>query len=257
MDTDEDGAVTSSEWFLFFGASKPQAESRVMGETTAGATDTIMKVAGSGLMGLLTLLLWITLVPIYTWYFMVGFGQVVAKGREFLPGAHRPRIEKILKEIDAMLKAFFRGRIVIVFIIVVLTTIVYLAFGVQYAVLLGLLAGLGVLIPYAAMLVSWVPAMIIMGISGDSLLTILLMSLFFHGIQAFEQYFLTPKLLGNAVQLHAITILVGVFVMGSLFGIFGALLAVPLTAIAKTLGREFLLPYFRTLSNEKPKTAES
>ncbi|MEE9311726.1 MAG: AI-2E family transporter, partial [Planctomycetota bacterium] len=64
---------------------------------------------------------------------------------------------------------------------------------------------------------------------------------------------LTPKLLGDAVELHPVTLLVGVFVMGSLFGLFGALLAVPLTAIAKTLGREFLLPYFKHLAAEKPK----
>ena len=257
MDTDASGSVTSSEWFVFFGASAPSPESRVVGEATAGATDKVIDWAGSGLLGLLTLLLWITLIPIYTWYFMVGFDKVVAKGQQYLPGAHRPRIEKVLKEIDAMLKAFFRGRIVIVFVIVVLTTIVYLAFGVKYAVLLGLMAGLGVLIPYASMLVSWVPAMILMAISGGSVMAIIGMSLCFHAIQAFEQYVLTPKLLGDAVELHPVTLLVGVFVMGSLFGIFGALLAVPLTAIAKTLGREFLLPYFKTLANETPKTAQS
>jgi predicted PurR-regulated permease PerM len=71
-------------------------------------------------------------------------------------------------------------------------------------------------------------------------------------LQAIEQYVLTPKLLGNAVQLHPMTLLVGVFVMASLLGLFGALLAVPLTAIAKTLGREFLLPYFKSLADEKP-----
>jgi predicted PurR-regulated permease PerM len=68
---------------------------------------------------------------------------------------------------------------------------------------------------------------------------------------------LTPKLLGDAVELHPVTILVGVFAMASLFGIFGALLAVPLTAIAKTLGREFLLPYFKSLAAEKPRTRDA
>jgi predicted PurR-regulated permease PerM len=59
------------------------------------------------------------------------------------------------------------------------------------------------------------------------------------------------------VELHPVTLLVGVFVMASLFGLFGALLAVPLTAIAKTLGREFVLPYFKSLAAEKPKAVES
>ncbi|MBX3461208.1 MAG: AI-2E family transporter [Planctomycetes bacterium] len=252
MDKDGDERVTTDEWFIYFGSSPPTTEGRGVSPQTQQAVDKLVSYIGDGLAGVLTLLLFITLVPIYTWYFMVGFDKVVAKGREYLPGAHRPRIEKILTEIDAMMRAFFRGRIVVVFIITVLTTIVYLVFGVKYAVLLGLMSGLGVLIPYFSMVAGWIPAIIIMLISGDSWGAIIGMSIGFHVIQAFEQYVLTPRLLGNAVELHPVTLLVGVFVMASLFGLFGALLAVPLTAIAKTLGREFLLPYFKSLASEKP-----
>jgi predicted PurR-regulated permease PerM len=107
------------------------------------------------------------------------------------------------------------------------------------------------------MIAGWIPALILMAIAGDSLAAIIGMSVCFHAIQAAEQYVLTPKLLGDAVELHPVTILVGVFAMASLFGIFGALLAVPLTAIAKTLGREFLLPYFKSLAAEKPRTRDA
>ncbi|MCB9934070.1 MAG: AI-2E family transporter [Planctomycetes bacterium] len=257
MDADGNGSVSPDEWFVAFGATATTGDSRTVSGAASSATGTVLSVVGTGLIGLLTLLMFVVLVPIYTWYFMVGWDKVVAKGREYLPGSHRPRIERILREIDAMLKAFFRGRMVIVFIITVLTTTVYLVFGVQYAVLFGLLGGLGILIPYAAMVISWVPAMALMAINGEPLWAIIAMSVCFHGIQALEQFVLAPKLLGDAVELHAVTILVGVFVMASLFGLFGALLAVPLTAIAKTLGREFLLPYFRSLASEKPKAAES
>jgi len=256
MDKDGGGSVSPDEWFVAFGATPAKADSRTVSGAASSATSSVMNLVGTGLLGLLTLLMFVVLVPIYTWYFMVGWDKVIAKGREFLPGSHRPRIERILREIDAMLKAFFRGRIVIVFIITVLTTGMYLAFGVKYAVLLGLLGGLGILIPYAAMVLSWVPAMIVMGIDPETGVgAIIAMSVCFHAIQALEQFVLAPKLLGDAVELHAVTILVGVFVMASLFGLFGALLAVPLTAIAKTLGREFLLPYFKSLASEKPKAA--
>ncbi|NUQ35399.1 MAG: AI-2E family transporter, partial [Planctomycetaceae bacterium] len=60
------------------------------------------------------------------------------------------------------------------------------------------------------------------------------------------------KILGKAVELHPVTLIVGVFVMANLFGFFGALLAVPLTAIAKIIGRELILPYFRSLASEDP-----
>lgn len=257
MDADKDGAVSTNEWFVHFGATATEGEARGVSTATSSATSKLIGLAGSGLMGLLTLLLFVTLVPIYTWYFMVGWERVVERGKAYLPGRQRKRILGILGEIDEMLKAFFRGRIVIVFIITVLTTATYLAFGVKYAVLLGLLGGLGILIPYAAMVVSWVPALILMGIGGDPLWMLIAMSVVFHAIQALEQFVLAPKLLGDAVELHPVTILVGVFVMASLFGLFGALLAVPLTAIAKTLGREFILPYFKELANEKPDQPKS
>ncbi|MCA8914376.1 MAG: AI-2E family transporter [Planctomycetes bacterium] len=256
MDGNKDGRVSVNEWLLRFGATVPEEDGRTLSKGGAKAAEGIVGVVSSGLLSIFTLLLFITLVPIYTFYFMVGWEKVVARGREYLPGNHRPRIERILGKIDGMLKAFFRGRMVIVCIITVLTTTVYLVFGVKYAVLLGLLGGIGVLIPYAAMVFSWIPAVIVMAIDPNAgVVAIVAMSLCFHGIQALEQFVLTPKLLGNAVELHPVTVLVGVFVMFSLFGLFGALLAVPLTAIAKTLGREFLLPYFKSLAAVKPKPA--
>lgn len=252
IDRDKDSRVTTAEWFVHFGATPAARNGATLSTDARQVGGDVLGYAGSGLTGLFTLLLWLTLIPIYTWYFMVGYDRVVAGAREYLPGRHRPRMERIAREIDGMLKAFFRGRIIVVLIIGTLTTIMYLAFGVKYAVLLGLMAGLGVLIPYFSMVVSWIPAMIIMGVSGDGVGAIVGMSVCFHAIQAFEQYILTPKLLGDAVELHPVTLLVGVFVMASLFGLFGALLAVPLTAIAKTLGREFLLPYFKSFAAEKP-----
>lgn len=256
IDRDGDNTGSLNEWFVRFGATVPQENGRTISAGTSKAAEGIVGIVSAGLVSIFTLLLFIILVPIYTWYFMVGWEKVVARGREFLPGNHRQRLIRILSEFDAMLKAFFRGRIVIVLIITVMTTTTYLVFGVKYAVLLGLLGGIGVLIPYAAMILSWIPAIILMLISGDSWVAILGMSLFYHAIQALEQFVLTPKLLGGAVELHPVTILIGVFVMFSLLGLFGALLAVPLTAIAKTLGREFLLPYFRSLAADSKPAAE-
>ncbi len=255
LDADENGSVSMNEWFVRFGATVPVADARAL--RPGMGTEGLKSVVGTGLQGLFTLLLFVTLVPIYTWYFLIGYDKFVSRVRDYLPGAHKPRIEGILKEIDAMLRAFFRGRIVVVAIITVATTIVYLAFGVQYAVLLGLMSGLGVLIPYFSMIAGWIPALLLMLIAGDSWAAIIGMSVCFHAIQAIEQYVLTPKLLGNSMELHPVTILVGVFAMASLFGIFGALLAVPLTAIAKTLGREFLLPYFKSLAKEKPRARDA
>lgn len=247
IDRNSDGYVGTSEWFLHFGVLENPSNKRVMAAE-------VLDVASSGLKGVILLLLFITLVPIYTWYFMVGFDNATSKLKAYLPGRHRERIVRILGEVDDMLKAFFRGRIVVVIIIAGLSTGLFLISGVQHAFLLGAASGLGILIPYFAFIAGMTPAIILMLVAGDPTWAIVGMSIGFLAIQGFEQYLLTPKLLGDAVELHPVTLLVGVFVMGSLFGIFGALLAVPLTAMAKTLGREFLLPYFKQLADERPST---
>lgn len=252
MDGSEDGTVTTSEWFDYFGAPTLRTDGRGMAPGARAAAQGVVDWVSSSFMKLFTFLLFITLVPIYTWYFMIGFNGVTEKVREYLPGSHRERILRIIGEIDEMAKAFFRGRLVIVAIIATLSTILFLCFGVRYAVLLGLMAGLGILIPYFSILAALVPAVLLMLVDDKSGVALGAMAALFFGIQALEQYVLTPKLLGDAVELHPVTLLVGVFVMASLFGVFGALLAVPLTAIAKTLGREFLLPYFKSLAREKP-----
>lgn len=253
MDADGDAAVSTQEWFDRFGASAPKGDARTVAPEARETAEGLWQIASKGVVSLFSFLLFLTLVPIYAWYFMVGYDSVVGKVREYLPGAHRPRIERLLGETDAMLKAFFRGRLVIVAVISGLSTILFWICGVKYAFLLGLMSGLGILIPYFSVLAGYLPALLLMLVDpSQGTGWIVGMSVGFFGIQSLEQYVLTPKLLGDAVELHPVTLLVGVFVMGSLFGVFGLLLAVPLTAIAKTLGREFLLPYFRSLAQERP-----
>lgn len=257
MDTNDDQQVSTSEWFRFHGVPATGADSRTMAPETRDTAMSVFDKVSAGISTVLMLLLWLLLIPIYTWYFLIGFDDIVKKGREYLPGRHRDRLIAIIKEIDGMVKSFFRGRLIIVLIIMLLSTAVFWAFGVPYAFLLGFIAGIGILIPYASTLVAMVPAAILMLVFDDPIWAVALMCALFQGIQLLEQYVLTPKILGNAVELHPVTIFVGVFVMGSLFGLFGALLAIPLTAIAKTLGREFVLPYFKSLAEEKPESPEA
>lgn len=251
-DTSKDGRVSPEEWFAHFGAGAASPEGdRVLAPEAQRAAEGILGVVGSGLMSVLYIGLCLVLIPIYTWFFLLGLPGIMKSLDRYLPGAQKPRIRRIIGEIDGMAKSFFRGRLIVVIIISIMTTILFVALDVRYSFLLGLLAGVGILVPFASFIMSMAPATVLMAASPDpSWTAIIVMIAIFCAIQAFEQYVLTPKLLGDAVELHPVTLLVGVFVMTYLFGIFGALLAVPLTAIAKTMGREFLLPYFKSLADE-------
>ncbi len=251
-DGNSDGHVSPEEWFSRFGAGTATAEGdRVLAPEAQRAAEGILGVVGSGLMSVLYIGLCLVLIPIYTWFFLLGLPGIFKQLDRYLPGAQKPRIRRIIGEIDGMAKSFFRGRLIVVIIISIMTTILFVALDVRYAFVLGLLAGVGIMVPFASFIMSMGPAIILMAAAPQpSLTAIVIMIVLFCAIQAFEQYFLTPKILGDAVELHPVTLLVGIFTMYALFGIFGALLAVPLTAIAKTMGREFLLPYFKSLADE-------
>lgn len=252
LDKDADGLVSTDEFFAKFGAVPvSDSKARVIAPGAQGAASGVFSVVGSGLFTVLYWSVMAILIPIYTWFFLLGLNGIKGAVDQYLPGTQRPRIRRLLVEIDSMAKGFFRGRLIVIFIITVLTTILFLAFGVRYAFLLGLLAGAGIMVPLFSFIFSMIPAIVLMATGQDpSPAAIIAMVIIFSGIQALEQYYLTPKILGDAVELHPVTLLVGLFVMASLFGTFGALLAIPLTAIAKTLGREFLLPYFKSLAEE-------
>lgn len=242
-----------------FGGGAVQAAGEAATDTPVATTvaASALDVAGKVFGTLISLALFVVLVPLYTFYFLLELDGIWNKIKSYLPGTQRERWLRILGEIHVMVSAFFRGRLTICAIVAVATIIAFLILGVPYAVFLGLLGGFGVIIPFFSMVASMLPAALLMLGSGSSTTAIVIMIVVFLAIQAVEQYVLTPKILGKAVELHPVTLLVGVFVMASLFGIVGALLAVPLTAIAKILGREFVLPYFRQIAEEREATDEA
>lgn len=225
------------------------ADPKAVAEASASALGVAKEVFGT----LLWFGLFLTLVPLYTFYFMLGLDRLWLGVKSYMPGTQRERWLRILNEIHVMVSAFFRGRLIVCMIVSILTVALFLVMGVPYGVFLGLLGGFGVIIPFFPLVASLIPSVLIMLAAGKFTgAEIGITAGLFLLIQGIEQFFLTPKILGKAVELHPVTLLVGVFVMASLFGVFGALLAVPLTAIAKILGREFILPYFQQLANERP-----
>jgi len=251
VDPDQINASTMINEFI---GDQGKATAASTSEATASALDVAGKVFGT----LFTFGLFICLVPLYTFYFMLGLDRLWGKVKAYLPGTQRERILRILAEIHEMVSAFFRGRLIICLIVSALTVALFFIMGVPYAIFLGLLGGFGVIIPFFPMVASLIPAVLIMLMTGRfSGAEIGITAAIFLAIQGVEQFVLTPKILGKAVELHPVTLLVGVFVMATMFGFLGALLAVPLTAIAKILGREFILPYFQHLASERPKDPQS
>ena len=113
--------------------------------------------------------------------------------------------------------------------------------GVKYAFLLGVIAALLNLIPYLGIFICWIPAVLIAAGQFEDWHHPLIVTCIFVGMNQVEGWFIAPKIVGNSVGLHPLTIIASVIGWSLLFGgILGAILAVPLTATMKVLLRRYV-----------------
>jgi predicted PurR-regulated permease PerM len=117
----------------------------------------------------------------------------------------------------------------------------------QYAVLLSVIAGLLELVPIIGPIISAVPA-VLLGATESPAAILAAIGLYFI-VQQTENNFLVPKIQGNAVQLHPAVVVFAIIIGGSLAGLLGAILALPMTAAFRDVVRYL----FRRLSPEEPK----
>ncbi|MFQ5654559.1 MAG: AI-2E family transporter [Planctomycetota bacterium] len=220
-------------------------------EPPVSAAEGAAAKAAAGL-GLFQWLSWMLLCPLYLFFFLLEIDPVIAAVDRRLPGRQRPRIERIFRRVDAILAAFFRGRLMICLVKGGLTAVGLLFLGVPFWLPLGIAAGFLSLIPYIGIWFSIVPALLLSWLDDESWVRLAGVGAVFAGLEGLEGFVLTPRFLGREVGLHPLTVIVTLFIFGRFLGFLGVLLSVPLAAIAKILGEEFLLPLVDEFAAEEP-----
>jgi predicted PurR-regulated permease PerM len=222
------------------------------GERFQSLSNILLYGVKSGIMGMLDLFSIFILIPFYTFFFLRSMNGIRDAIRQNLPGRHRVRIWNILTDIHISVSSFFRGRLAVCFLIAALTWFTLSLFDLPFSLLMGVVAGVAIIVPLLSFVVVDIPVAILLLADGSPLWTVAVAILCLTVIQAVENFYLTPKVLGKETQLHPITIFVSLLIGGSLFGLFGVLLAVPLASIMKILSREFILPQVQAFAKEEP-----
>jgi predicted PurR-regulated permease PerM len=170
-----------------------------------------------------------------------------------VPEAYRPEISILLARVERVWHAFFHGELELMAFIGVITTIGLLALGMPGGLYLGIIAGLLEVVPSFGPLIATIPAVIAALIQGSAYLPIShlafagLIILFYILLQQVENQFISPRVLGGALELPLLIVMTGVVVGATVGGILGALLATPIIAT----GRE-ILSYIRCkISNQE------
>ena len=179
------------------------------------------------------------MVPVYVFYFLLEKRGIESHWTNYLPIQESRAKEEavfILKSINEYLILFFRGQILVAFADGILLTVGFFAMGLNYALLLGMAAGLLSIVPFLGVAVSIVPAVILAAVQfGDWLHPAIVVGIFAL-VQFLEGFVISPKIMGDRVGLHPLTIIIAVMVGTTLLGgITGGILAIPLTAALRVL----------------------
>ena len=184
----------------------------------------------------------LALVPVYVFYFLLEKRGIKRNWTDYLPVREskiKEEIVFVLHSINDCLIVFFRSQVLVAMCVGALLTAGFLAIGLKYAVLLGVIAGLLSIIPYLGVALSIIPVFVlamIQFVPDDGWLKPVLVLVWFAAVQAMEGLFISPKIIGDRVGLHPLTIIVAVMVGTTLLGgIIGGVLAIPLTAALRTV----------------------
>jgi len=200
------------------------------------------KVSESGI----TLLGWaanLVLIPVLTFYLLRDWDNLVAGIHALLPRSIEPTVSGLARESDEMLGAFLRGQILVMAGLSAIYTSGLMLVGLDFALLIGLFAGLVSFVPYLGLIIGILFAGIaaIMQFKGVDMLPWVVL-VFVVG-QLVEGMFLTPKLVGDRIGMHPVAVIFAIMAGGQLYGFFGILLALPVASVVMVLVRHALLRY--------------
>jgi len=206
-----------------------------------------------GFLGVFGFLLSMIIVPIYLYYFLIESRNIAQSWGDYLPlraSEFKDEVVAAFNEINGYLIAFFRGQLLVSLINGTATGILLMAVGLDFGLLIGLMLCFLGIIPYLGIVLCWIPAVIIASVQGGVGTWVpsehwwvfpLVVTLIFVVVQQIDGLFITPKIVGESVGLHPMTVIASVFVWSLLIGgLLGAIVAVPLTATIKVLLRRYV-----------------
>lgn len=200
----------------------------------------LLKQSIGGFLGVTGFLFSLVMVPIYLFFLLKESPAIERRWREYLPlrdSRLKTEVASVLEQINKYVIAYFRGQLLVCLIDgTLIGTALYLYPGLNFAPLIGLLVVILTMIPYIGIILSWIPAVLIAVAQWGDWQHPLIVTLVFIVVQNLEALFIAPRIVGNSVGLHPMTVIVSIFIWGLLIGgLLGPILAVPLTATIKVL----------------------
>jgi putative permease len=202
----------------------------------AGFGQRVLSLSLSSVVGVLTLIVYLVLMPMLVFFFLKDKDLILHWFSRFMPG-ERGLASRIWMEVDRQIANYVRGKFWEIVIVWAVSFLVFSFFGLQYAMLLSVLVGLSVVVPYVGATVVTVPVLMVAWFQwgwGSDFIGVTVAYLI---IQALDGNLLVPLLFGEVVSLHPVAIIVAILVFGGLWGFWGVFFAIPLATLVNAIIR--------------------
>jgi predicted PurR-regulated permease PerM len=177
----------------------------------------------------------LALLPFIVYYLSVSFPSLDDDFLALVPKPNRSKARQILTEIDSYVSAFVRGQLLVCTVLFFLYSIGLGVLGVELWLVLAVIAGFGNLIPYLGTVLGIVLASIMAIVTFGDFWHVLYTWIVFAIVQFLEGTIITPRIIGDSLGLSPLTVILSLVAGGTLFGLLGIFLAVPVAAILKVL----------------------
>lgn len=218
-------------------------------------TDNIGTYLSQGLFGLVNLssaMIGLLIVPFFVYYLLLEMQNIRLFLENRIPTRYRGAGKRLLDETGEVVRGYVRGRLLIALILSVFYGVGLWLLGVPLWAAIGLIAGVVGIIPYIGLIVGFLLAIGFALLDGAETFKLLGVVGVFVLAQPFEDYVLTPKIIGDRLDLHPMLVFIALLAAGSLLGVLGLVLAIPVLGVIKVFLRFFDELYLRSEFFSRP-----
>ncbi|HKC14716.1 MAG TPA: AI-2E family transporter [Patescibacteria group bacterium] len=191
-----------------------------------------------------------------SFFFLKEGRNMIDRFLNFLPNNYRIEVEILLRKINTVFGGYLRGQLILVTFVSVVLFIALSYLGIKFALILAVFSGFAEIVPFVGPIVAGIVAAIVAFTTQTSnfnlsqVQVVIIVALIYFVLRQFEDYFVTPYVMGKITKLHPIVILFAVLAGGHIAGILGLILAVPVAAIIRIL-LEFSFDKINDVSRRK------
>lgn len=206
--------------------------------------------SGGGM--LLGVLVNLILIPVVMFYLLRDWNGIIQRIDHMIPRHWHAKVIEIASEVDGVLAEFLRGQLSVMLLMSVFYVVALWLVGLEFALPIGIVAGLLVFVPYLGMVLGLGLATLAAVMQFTALSDVALVWAVFGAGQLLEGMVVTPWLVGERIGLHPLAVIFALLAFGQLFGFFGVLLALPLAAILLVVLRHSRERYLNSEMYNKP-----